>query len=70
MYILKLFQAAWGDYVQVFVGTGRGGFYALYLYGDRGDDIWTYDAEFFQIFWHANSYETADGFTATVRRVG
>ena len=67
---LNFLKAAYGDYVQVFVGTGREGFYALYLHGDRGSDVWTYDAEFFQIFWHANHYETDDGFRAIVRRVG
>ena len=73
MYILFTFQADSGDYLQLFIGVGYGGYYAIYLSGEFDAYTWQYDAEFFQIFWHSNGLKDdifATGFKADIRRVG
>ena len=55
------------DYLQVFMGTGYGGYHKLHFHTSHSVPYsWDMSTEFIAVFWHSNHYGNALGFKATV----
>ena len=65
------FETESGDYLNVHLGVGTGGYRVLHFHLSHDEYCcWEYEAELMSIFWHTNHEDDNHGFTARITRIG